>query len=854
MSFEQFTYTGSPWGASAPGWTVFQSSPEISSAEASALKPYFQFKEGFADSGIVAGEINGHKLPVRFVFTADPKSGRRIIAQSVDAGPRWYDQTRGRDYFAHVLVGTESDMGQDGLPVCFNPMALFLSPTFQTEFPEAFREKALQIMNGEISNEPTPDLPVLDSLSAMSPNESYSDEVLFDSLSPEAMAKLGGLVAAIAKGDAGTLFFDAFKPESMTCMATCVRLLPLSRRLNLKFATWIPENELRTFPGVADFAFVGTLREGESADPDTGLYGAPPQRGPDFQSYEDVECFRRMVDAGGADLSADDFDNLALCWEVAVGRKSELADLRSAAKFAARFSGLKGELAIGLSGIMDDALLAAVAWFELGFAEFEDRTRQFCSDCVRDGALFAKGLRTLDGDGARKAFADEVALAAEANGAVAELASTWLSLGPEVRQCAPRGDTGPFGAFVGVLERLETIRDDLDAGRVQPDFANALLAEVEEAAKRFGGTVADLDHTRNRLRYLVALSRLKTVDDLPDFAEVASDVGVDNDTIRTAILDRIAPGALPVEVLADKMDSFEAVGFSREEVLRLMVEHARQRGREEGERNDARRTRQPEARVTPAKVRCGISATLALAIAVAALLVGVGVGFLLGNLLMPEDSDLDAPLNPPPSVRKTIPDDGDVAGNSEKASEQEGAALSPQRALPNNEPTLPPEPRPVVQEPKVQPLPRSAVQEPDSPPASRPAAQESASAPQKQPIVLQEQAPTLQEEPTAAQAQPRQRQMETRQADSKADEVETHRPSQKLAPKVANTAPRTVSSQENSPEQRQLTPVQPAPQQVEQSAQPSAPQHPSGGQIPNEGYSQPDPGVKKFRKGTGKEK
>ena len=121
MSAENFTYTGSPWGYTAPGWTVFQRSPGISPKAAEALMSYFRYP----------GPPEG---PVRFVYVGVTPSGQRVLAQSRDSGLRWYDESRGHDYFAHVFVEPASA----ALPPEFNPMSLYMSSGrdgIQTEFP-----------------------------------------------------------------------------------------------------------------------------------------------------------------------------------------------------------------------------------------------------------------------------------------------------------------------------------------------------------------------------------------------------------------------------------------------------------------------------------------------------------------------------------------------------------------------------------------------------------------------------------------------------------------------------------------------------------------------------------------------
>ena len=630
MKFEQFTYTGSPWGPSAPGWTIFQSSAGIGPVDASALKPYFQFKDCPGETDFATGEVDGRRLPVRLVYANEPMTGRRIMAQSLDAGLRWYDQTRGRDYFAHVFTGIETDFDLKDLPVWFNPMALFLSPSIQTEFPVEFREKALEILNGDRPNEPPPDLPAVDSLSELEPNERYSDEILFSRISQKTIENLGRFVSCIMRNSGIPLIFDTRKPESIDCMAAIMRLAPLSLRVKLNFATWIPESETRTFPGFSTFAFYGTMREGESADPDTGIYGVVPQGGLEFRSRDDVELFKRMVDAGGAELKAEDFDSLVLCWEVASARKNDVASLREAMRFADKFPGLSEEVASGLASSTSDSLISVVAWFEFSLSAYEDSARQVCSDCVRDGSFFAEVLRTLDGDGVRKAFADAVAKDAESSGCVSELAAMWLGCGQDVRALLVRNATGPFVSIAALADHYDTIRRDVAAKSVDPSQAAAMLAEVEKAARKLGDDFEGIEDTRNSLRYLVALAGLKDVDDLASFAESIRGLGVDGAKVRADVLARVKPGDIPVERLAKLMGAFEVVGIPREDVLLLAVEAAEQRGRDAAKRTGHHHDHEADGRAAAAERHRGAPWMLLVAVAVAALVIGLVVGARLG--------------------------------------------------------------------------------------------------------------------------------------------------------------------------------------------------------------------------------
>lgn len=667
MKFEQFTFTGSPWGATAPGWTVFQNSSGIGAAEASVLKPYFQFSNNPAESGEATAQIDGRQLPVRLVFARDPETGRRIIAQSLDAGLRWYDQTRGRDYFAHVFVESASGGGETPVSTAFNPVALFLSPSFQREFPEEFRAEALRIMNGERANGPTPELPAIDSLEDILQNEWFSDYVLFDRLPSAAVDKLGSVVSALSGGNA-TIFFDATKPEGIDALAAGVRLLPLQLRMKSEFVTWIPQNEIQKFPVATRLAFVGTIREGEKADLDTGLYGTLQSGGPEFKSREDVELFKRMVDAGGAELDAGDFDSLVSCWEVAAGRNADAGALRRAAEFAGRFPGMKDEIAAGLAAAFADynydalprnmKLAGVVAGYELGFDSFRSDFPGSLDDFVRDAALFSDALRTLANDEARAAFAAAVFQAARDSSDLSGFADTLRGCGGDVRRIAgTSARDGDFAKFSASVDRVDGIRQDVSGGRVAMDAAGAALAGIDAAEEEYGHVFGDLDGTRNALRYLRALDGLTDSGDLQAFADEAAALGVDDAKMRADVLDRIKPGDVPAERLAGMLDAFGAVGIGREELLALAVESAARRGRAEGAKDGERRAADAEKRAADAESHRGVPVLLAAVAAAVCLAAGFAGGWFVRTFVVPKaaaaqsPSDDDAPaLSSEPAV------------------------------------------------------------------------------------------------------------------------------------------------------------------------------------------------------------
>lgn len=340
---EQFTYTGSPWGYSAPGWTVFQRSAGMNPKAAEALRPLFayawpQSKDGFA--------------PVQFTYAGSAPNGGCVVAQTVDAGPRWYDPNRGHDYFAHVVSG---DAG--AADASFNPLALVGSPSLQTAFPENLKERALKILNGEIPDEPTPKLDQIADLSALEPSPSLSFDAAVSRLPAGAFPKLGLALAALM--ERRQFQFDAASSDALDFLAAALALLPPSFRRSLCFSTWIPQSAAETHPLAGRLAFFGTRRAGVAADPDTGLYEIPASRAaaPRIASADDARLLKRLVDSCGAGLSAADFAPLLAAFDIASDRAVTEPDAIAAADLAGRFPGLKREFeATGLAAALDTLL------------------------------------------------------------------------------------------------------------------------------------------------------------------------------------------------------------------------------------------------------------------------------------------------------------------------------------------------------------------------------------------------------------------------------------------------------------------------------------------------------------------
>ena len=661
-AIEQFTYTASPWGNSDPGWMTFQKSKTIEDTEIGKLSSYYRYvRPDDWDGAPEADALSSY--PVQFVFAKpDSFGGDAFLIQTTFTGKRWYDPRPG-DWFVHGFKIPNAVWTKE-IDSSVSLFRFFKSPLIQREYPQDLRKKANLISQRQIPWEAPPDLPSLDSLDELEPNLDYDFEAILGRIPDGAWPKLGALLAAAIErcnGGGKAFVFDATRPESLDTMAALLALMPAKLRMEAQFSTYFHAENVREIKADDTFLFYGTVREDESSDPDTGLYGDLPQGGPDFQSRDDVELFKLMVDAGGAELKAKDFDNLVLCWEVASGRKTDVASLREAVKFAERFKGLKEKVANGFAGALADynshelprklRLAAIVADFELGIdgAGIPGELNDF----VRDGALFADALRTLGSDEARKSFADAVANEAESNGSTAELAAMWLGCGQDVRALLMRNVTGPFVSIAALANRYDNIRRDVTAWRVEPGQAAALLAEADKAAEKFGDDFNDMEVTRNSLRYLVALDALKDVDGLSDFERAIRSLGIDEETIRNDVLERVNPGDIPVGRLAETMDAFEVIGMTRADVLLEAIKSAKERGyktgREEGERSGRHLAQKAEARAEDAEAHRGIRMGLAAVIAVATLLVGLAGGWFLHALA--GGGIGEAPSTPPGASR-----------------------------------------------------------------------------------------------------------------------------------------------------------------------------------------------------------
>lgn len=567
---KEFIFTASPWGKSDPGWMVFATSPGFDTGLVEKCAHWFRYGRPEGMHGDPPEEELGN-YPVQYVVARPFRDGAVLMSQTTFTGRRWYDPRPG-DWFAHglVLPGTEGQRG--------SPFAWYRSPSILTCYQDEWKEKAKAIREKKIPWEAPPALPEPGSLEEVEANCDYSWNAVLDRVPEGAWGKIGALLEACAKRREGAkaLVFDARKPESLDTMAALLELLPARMRWEAQFATYFHADNVRETKADETFLFYGTIREGEKADADTGLYGALPGGGVAFAGRGDAEAFKRMVDACGEKLGAGDWDDLVSCWEVATGRIDDPGKLRTAVKFAKRFPGLEGEVAEGLAGAFSDSgvgsdggrAVALAAWFELGMGAFGNVAKEICGECAGDGAAFGAALRTLEGDGAKAAFLDETYTQAKWNGRLPGLAAMWLGCGADAKHLVPADSKNrEFGKFAALVDRFAGIRDNVSHGWAATDGAAKMLKDTERATAVLGDGFDGMEETRKGLRYLVALEKVKGFRDLEAFAWEAYALGVDKAKVRKDGLQKVPLGWFPGDEMKAAVKAFGAIGVEAGELI-----------------------------------------------------------------------------------------------------------------------------------------------------------------------------------------------------------------------------------------------------------------------------------------------
>lgn len=421
MALENFTYTGSPWGYTAPGWTVLQRSPGVNPKAAESLRRVFRYTG--PDSG-----------PVRYVHLPDV-GGKRVFSLSADAGLRWYDKTRGHDYFAHIFLEDASAP----VPAGFNPAVYALSASFQRAFPEALKEKALKILQGRIPNEEPPLLAAAPGVSALVPAPALSAAAAFEdfSLPDEACERLADVASAFAsriRAGGPPLVFDASCPAFLPFVASALSLVPESLRAKAAFATFVAAGEAADFPELRQMCFIGVDAAGRGADPATGLASDVPRRGVRHQSCAEVRravamdrysaALREVRDAS----SAVSFIRFASALDLPKGVRMD-QDVADRLDFAR----------LDASGVAETvrALRDADSPFE------EIISRALAAERARAEAAFAAESARRESEAARKAMESRPARSGGASAAP----SRATVAGADPGKSGSNGWTGAFAAF-----------------------------------------------------------------------------------------------------------------------------------------------------------------------------------------------------------------------------------------------------------------------------------------------------------------------------------------------------------------------------------------------------------------------
>ena len=583
---EQFIYTSSPWGKSGSGWMVFQQSPGLTEGTHKTVYPFLNYRVPRGFNSDTSDETELASFPVQFVCAKAPDGRGRFILQTCYSGNRWWEGRSG-DFWAQTYIVSESAWAS--LPSKTNPIQWFRSPSIGTRYPDEMRELAKAIINREREYEAPPDLPTLDSLDELEPNHGLDFESVLGRIPGGAWPKLGVLLAALIKrgSDAKAFVFNATRPESLDTMAALLALMPSCMRMEAQFSTFFHAENVRETKADDTFLFYGTVRDGESADSDTGLYGELPEGGPEFRCREDVELFKRMVDAGGLELKKEEFDDLVLCWEIAAGRRTDAMSLRKAVQFAERFPGMKDEISNGLKNVQTIGQvgpeLLIVACFELGMPELGGEVKQDCEECVRNPERLAEALRILETEASRANFLTAVYETCKTRDDRAEFVRTWLSLEHDVRNLAP---SGVFAWRVATrqADKFETIRNDIQMDRVSEREANRTLADLKNLESLCGDSLDGFSEAKRKLEYLSMLSTVHSVDELSSFLERANGAGVNEERIFRDTFRCLAPESFtPAEQLS-MIDMFSANGLPREEVLKRLLKAAEDMGRQRGER------------------------------------------------------------------------------------------------------------------------------------------------------------------------------------------------------------------------------------------------------------------------------
>ena len=516
MGLKQFTYTASPWGISAPGWTVFQYTTGFEPALAKHFKAYYSYENLGGDA----------KSPRKLIFAGKENHGQAILSQGCDCGLRWWDTKRGQNYFTHVYLG-ESEKVLADVNVDFNPLAWYGSKCFQ-ENQNEFSSKADQ--TGEKTSPPRLDvLKEASGISELQTNPDFNYEALLkrgESLDWETIGRIVGYMhRRIIGTEKNPLVFDARSSQAIDAMALGLRLLPLEERKQAIFSTWLAHSEMAEFPEKDKLLFYGTIPEGKMNVSGIGLYVELPKDGPDFKNSKEVEIYRSMLDSCGKSIRPEDFDAFLACWKLVTGRGFSTSGLRSSFDFAKRFPGLAKEiesslanaLAVYIDGTTNNIpekvmLVSTIAFFEFGIKSFKALAGRVCMECVHDFELLAKVLQELNGNDACMALLNEIEAQTKGKDAtifVNGILNTNIPLDRYAEKM-------PNDSLLRLALEYRSLSQSYFANSSSLTNAPDAMNIVNKLLKKAGPGVKGIEEIESSLGYRNSLLRINKIDDVYD--------------------------------------------------------------------------------------------------------------------------------------------------------------------------------------------------------------------------------------------------------------------------------------------------------------------------------------------------
>lgn len=533
---EQFIYTSSPWGKGGSGWMVFQRSAGVEDALVERLYPYFRYRIPEGIQADVSDEKSLALFPVQFVSFRF--GDLWMLAQTCYRGIRWWESRSG-DFWAHVFVFSSDIWKEHGDSL--NSMRFFQSSLFLREWPKGLRDEFRRIADGKVAYYDPPMLEAYENSDAIRVDEkagACNDEYAFPNLcarlSSDALGRLGSMLSrmhsrVVGNADSTALVFDAQQQESLAVMGVLLEMLPKKMRREIQFATYIHPETAKEISADGTFLFYGTALAGKAADRDTGLYGEPPQGGPKFESRGDVELFKKMVDACGLALGAEEFDSFVKCWEVATGRARSVEALRAANAFCVgqdagtpRFGELRTFLletiAAGLAKDVSpkDAKWRerfAIARFEFGAELGASALVPFCEECIAEKSAFDGVCQCLVGvASAACSFLEALENFAPDKDSKAKLVQHLLK-----SQAAMPAGAAMDKSKIPLAKMALRYREIVERGADESDSPDDDLMVVEKLNAEVGnisyGSV-DMGDVLSMLKYKSAIGKVRSISDI----------------------------------------------------------------------------------------------------------------------------------------------------------------------------------------------------------------------------------------------------------------------------------------------------------------------------------------------------